>query len=140
MDSSDVPSAPIDLGKLIDRFVALRDRKRELEAEHKAVLQPYDKLMDEIGAKLLKYMQDNNFDHVAAPGGTAYQTTRPSATIRDAAAFREYVIEQGMFDLVDWRANAKMVFEFIDSNGFIPPGLNTSSFTKVNVRRPNEKE
>ena len=132
--------SPLDLGSLIDKFVLLRDRKREIEANHKAELVPYDRLMDEIGAKLLQYMQDNSFDHVAAPGGTAYQTTKNSATIRDAAAFREYVIEQEMFDLVDWRANAKAVFNFITDQGYIPPGLNTSSYTKVLVRRPNEKE
>lgn len=141
MDSFDTPSsAPLDLAKLIDQFVALRDRKRELEREHKAALKPYDEVMDAIGARLLKHMQDTNADHVATPGGTAYQTTKPSATIRDGAAFREYVVEQGMFDLVDWRANAKAVFEFIDNHGYIPPGLNTSSYTKVQVRRPNEKE
>jgi hypothetical protein len=141
MDSSDTPSAGvIDLAKLIDRFVALRDRKRELEQEHKMILRPYDQIMEEISAKLLKHMQEIGADHVASPGGTAYQTTKNSATIRDQAAFRNYVIEQGMFDLVDWRANANAVFEFINNAGYIPPGLNTSSYTKVLVRRPNEKE
>ena len=105
------------------------------------MLQLDDKLMDEIGAKLLKYMQDNNFDHVAAPGvlPTRPHDRAPRSAMRLPS--REYVIEQGhVRSGYDWRANAKMVFEFIDSNGFIPPGLNTSSFTKVNVRRPNEKE
>jgi hypothetical protein len=138
MDSSDTPS--VNLSKLIDQFVTLRDRKRELERQHKAAVKPYDQLMDEISGQLMKVMQDGNVESLSTEGGTAYQVTKHSATIRDAAAFREYVIEQGIFDLVDWRANANAVFKFVEEVGFVPPGLNTSTFTKVNVRRPNEKE
>jgi hypothetical protein len=133
--------APLNLANLIDKFVALRDKKRKLETEHEAMLKPYIQVMDEIAGELLKYMQENAVDHVATPGGTAYQTTKRSASIRDRQAFKQYVVEAGAFDMLDWKANATAVFKFIEeNNGSPPPGINPSSRTAVNVRRPNEKE
>jgi len=135
------PAVPLDLNKLVDHYVQLRDRKRELEKLHKEQLKPFTKLMDEIGNKLLAYMQQSGLDATPTPSGTAYQITKQSATIRDGATFRAFVIEGDHFDLVDWRANAAAVFDFIAENdGQLPPGVNASTFTSVGVRRPNEKE
>lgn len=130
-----------DINKLIDQYVAVRDRRRVLEARHKQELEPYKKIMDEIGEKLLAVMQAAGVDNVAGSGGTAYQTTKLSATIRDGSAFRAFVVDKGLFELVDWRANANAVFEYInENNGVPPPGVNPSSYVTVGVRRPNDKE
>ncbi len=150
MDSSDTQAtganpegkAPtLDIAKLIGRYVQLRDRKAELVAKHKEQLKPFNDLMDEIGGKLLAHMQDMGVSSVSSPLGSAYQTTTPSATVRDGSAFRQWVVANQQFGLVDWRANAPAVFEYIkEHGGALPPGLNTSTYTKVGVRRPNEKE
>jgi hypothetical protein len=134
-------STPLDLNKLVGQFVQLRDHKRALEAEHKAQLKPYTKLLDEIGSKLLTYMQQMGVDNVSTPGGSAYQIVKQSATIRDGTAFRAFVVETGSFELVDWRANAPAVFDYITENeGRMPPGVNASTYVSVGIRRPNEQE
>jgi hypothetical protein len=131
----------VDLNKLIDSYVALRDRRRAIEDKHKSELEPYKKIMEELEQKLLAVMQASGVDSVSTRGGTAYQKTRLSATIKDGTAFRAYVIQNQAFDLVDWRANANAVFEHIeDNNGVPPPGVNPSTYISVGVRRPNEKE
>jgi hypothetical protein len=131
----------LDVNKLVSQFVLLRDRKREMEQQYKDQIRPFDKLLDEIGNKLLDYMQQAGVDNVSTPSGSAHQITKRSATIRNGSAFREFVIESEAFDLVDWKANAVAVFDFIENNeGTPPPGVNASSFTRVGVRRPNEKE
>lgn len=131
----------LDAAALIDRYLQLRDRKRELEAVHKEQLKPYKQVMDEIEGRLLTLMQTTGVKSLPATSGTAYQSTTPSATIKDRGAFREWVVQNEQFALVDWRANAPAVFTYIAENdGVPPPGVNTSTFTKVNVRRPNEKE
>jgi len=135
------PAVPLDVNKLVDHYVQLRDRKRELEKLHKDQLKPYNKLMDEIGNTLLAYLQQIGADNVSTPGGTVHQITKRSATIRDGASFRAFVIDNDEFDLVDWRANPAAVFDYIKENdGQMPPGVNASTFTSVGVRRPNEKE
>lgn len=146
MDSNGAPhsgaSPPMpDINKLIDSYVALRDRRRKLEASHKQALEPYKKIMDELGQKLLAIMQATGVDSLTGTGGNAHKITKLSATIKDGTAFRAFVVQNGLFELVDWRANANAVFEYInENNGVPPPGVNPSSYVSVGVRRPNEKE
>jgi hypothetical protein len=131
----------LDLNQLVDNYVSLRERKRAIEAAHKEQLKPYNKLLDEIGGKLLAYMQEQNVDSVSGPGGTVHQITKRSAVIRDSQAFREFIIETGDFELLDLKANAPAVFDYIkEHEGVSPPGVHASTFTTVGVRRPNEKE
>jgi len=142
-ESTSASKAPLlDVDKLIGQYVKLRDRKREMEARHKDELRPYTTIMGEIEAQLMKHMQDAGIDSVATPSGTAYQSTTPRATIQDRGAFRQFVEETGMFELVDWKANPRAVFEFIEAvgNGSPPPGVNASTFTAVRFRSPGEKE
>jgi hypothetical protein len=145
MDSSDMPGPALpgvpELDKLINQYVQLRDRKRAIEAQHTAQLAPYRKVMSELEGMMLEYMQKLGTDSVSTPGGTAYQTTKRSATIKDGAAFRKFVVETGAYNLVDWRANANAVFDYLGAHeGSPPPGVNPSSRVTVNFRRPNEQE
>lgn len=145
MDSSDMPGPASpgvpELDKLINQYVLLRDRKRAIEAKHKAELAPYNKVMSEVEGMMLDYMQRAGVDSVSTPGGTAYQSTKRSATIKDGAAFRKFVVETGAYNLVDWRANANAVFDYLGAHeGNPPPGVNPSSRVTVNFRRPNEQE
>lgn len=145
MDSSDMPPPASpgvpELDKLIDRYIQLRDRRRLIEARHKEELAPFKKLMAEVEGVLLNYLQQTGIDSVATPGGTAYQSTKRSATIKDATAFRAFVVGNQLFDLVDWHANANAVFDYLEAHqGVPPPGVNPSSRVTVNFRRPNEQE
>jgi hypothetical protein len=130
---------PPDINKTIDQYVKLRDKKRLLERQHKDQLKPFNDLLEEIEGMLLSYMQRAGVNSIATDGGTAYQSTTPRATIGDGDAFRQFVIANQLFDLVDWRANATRVFDYINEhNGQVPPGVNPSTYTKVNFRRPGE--
>ena len=53
----------------------------------------------------------------------------------DGDTFRKCVISKNLFDLVDWRANAPAVAEFIEDEGVTPPGVNFSTSFTVGVRR-----
>jgi len=126
---------------MIRRYVQLRDRKEELVKLHKEQLKPYNALMDELGNKLLDHMQKTGVNSMSSKLGSVYQLTKLSATLRDGSVFRQWVVDNNEYGLVDWRANAPAVFEWIKENGGqTPPGLNVSTFTTVGVRRPNEKE
>jgi hypothetical protein len=134
------PEERIDVDKLVESFVLLRDRKRAMEKQHKDALAPFNQVMDEISGKLLAHLDKIGASSITTPSGNAHKLTKQSATIKDGAAFREFVINNEEFDLVDWRANAKAVFEYIgDHKGAPPPGVNPSSFTTVGIRRPTDK-
>jgi hypothetical protein len=130
----------LNLNQMIDQYVQLRDRKRLIESQHKEALKPYTDLMEQIEGVLLDMMQRGGVDSLNTAGGTAYQSLKKKATIKDGTAFRAFVIAQQKFELVDWKANANAVFDFITENkGTPPPGVNASSYVKVNVRRPTEE-
>ena len=131
-------AVPPDVRKLIGQYVKLRDRKRALEQQHKDQLAPYTTLMDEVEGKLLAYMQQINTIALRTDDGTAYQSVKLSATIKDGEAFRMWVIANGQFDLIDWRANANHVFDYLNEHKVQPPGLNLSTYLKINFRRPSE--
>ena len=100
--------------------------KTEIGCEHRTPAMP---------AWMLERLNDLGGDSVKTPHGTAYRTARRSATIADGDVFRKYVIDNQMFDLVDWRANAGAVDDFINDNGSQPPGVNYSVAYTVGVRR-----
>jgi hypothetical protein len=148
MDNSKTPEVnsgarppTLNIKKLVSNYVRLRDRKRELEDAYKKQVEPFTKLMAEVEGQLLEHMQSADIDSVATPGGTCYRSTVPRATIRDGAAFRQWVVQHSRFELVDWRANARAVFDFIsENNGASPPGVNASTFTSIRFRRPGEED
>lgn len=129
---------PPNVEKIVGQYVALRDRKRLLEQQHKEAMKPFNEVMEQLEGKIMDFMNATGSNSIATHGGTCYRSTRQSATIKDGAAFREWVIANGRFDLIDWRANAGHVFDFLHEHKVQPPGLNLSTYTSVNFRRPNE--
>lgn len=139
MDSVNTgPPVPPDVRKMIGQYVKLRDRKRALEQQHADQLKPFNEVMETLEGKLLNYMQQIGSNSISTDDGTAYTSIKQSATIKDGQAFREWVIANGRFDLIDWRANANHVFDYLAEHKVQPPGLNLSTFMKVGFRRPTE--
>jgi hypothetical protein len=126
---------------LIEFYVKLRDR---IEAENKA----FAKRMEAAKTKktvlegiMLQILQANGATSMKSPGGTVYQTTKRSATLGDAEAFREFIIDNHAFELADIKANAAAVEDYANEhNGNLPPGVNFSQFVAVGVRRGDKKD
>jgi hypothetical protein len=87
---------------------------------------------------LLKALQDQKAQSIATPHGTVYQRIFRSATIRDKKAFREFIIENGMFDMLDWKANKVEVFSYMEEKAVDIPGINTSGYMTIGVMRGGE--
>jgi hypothetical protein len=126
---------PDNIDELVARYVKLRDKLKEADEGHKKKTEAARAYLDQLNGKLLERLNAVGGDSVKTPHGTAYRTTRRSASIADGAVFRQYVIDNENFDLVDWRANAIAVDDFIKENGVQPPGVNFSSTYTVGVRR-----
>jgi hypothetical protein len=126
---------PTNIDALVHQFVKLRDKIKEADDAHKAKMAPAKEYLERLNGALMQQLQAIGGDSVKTPHGTAYKTTKRSATLADAAAFREYVIDQGMWDLADWRANAPAVEAFLQEQQALPPGVNLTSVVTVGVRR-----
>jgi hypothetical protein len=129
------PPLPDNVDDLVAQFVRLRDKLKEADDAHKARTKAARDHLDALSGKLLERLNDLGGESVRTVSGTVYRTTRRSATIADGEVFRQFVIGNEAFDLVDWRANAAAVDDFIRLEGAMPPGVNFTTAFTVGVRR-----
>ncbi len=134
-------AAPVtaDMETRIAQYVGLRDKIKELDDQHKAKMKPYREMLEKLNNMLLANLLTVGGNSVATDAGTAYVTTKKSATLADTAAFRRFVIGGELWDLIDMKANAPAVEAFIEEHKSPPPGVNFTTHNEVGVRRPNSK-
>lgn len=138
---ADVPNIDPNLSPdvLIGQYVKLRDRIKEAEAAEKEKMAPAKLYLQALNDRLLDYLNKAGGNGIQTAMGTAYRTERNTASISDPAAFRDFVIANEMFDMLDWKANAPAVKDYIGEFDAEPPGVKITTAYTVGVRRPNEK-
>ena len=126
---------PENIDELVRRYVLLRDRIKEADDAHKSKLKDAKDHLEKLNNTLLARLNDVGGESVKTSHGTVYRTTRRTASIADGDAFRQFVISNEAFDLVDWKANANAVDDFIKQETAPPPGVNFTTAFTVGVRR-----
>lgn len=126
---------PQNIDDLVSQYIRLRDKIKEVEDAHKEKLKTAKEHLEHLNNTLLDRLNQLGGESVKTAHGTVYRTTRRSASIADGDTFRQFVINNEAFDLVDWRANANAVDDFIKEQQAPPPGVNFSTTYTVGVRR-----
>lgn len=124
-----------DIGRLIQQFVVVRDAIAKIKARHDEELKEGIALQELLRGKLQAFMDMNNLENLKTEHGTCYTSTKHTASLADADAFMNYVIDNKAFDLLDRRANVTAVKDFVDEHKCLPPGCNLSAIQTVGVRR-----
>lgn len=141
--STTAPKPPVFPDKLddcVDQYVKLRDAIAAADERHKTKTAPHREYLELLGGAMRDRLTEAGVDSAKTSAGTVYKTIKKSATVADGAVFRQFVVENSAFDLVDMRANAPAVAEYVGNNGGVaPPGLNYSTRVEVGVRRPTTK-
>lgn len=132
----DTEKPVVDISKRIDQYIMVRDKIREAEERHDQELKPMKQIKEMLESALMAHLIATGVDSVAVKGcGTAYKTTKKSASLADAAAFRRFVIGSEAWDLIDWKANVSAVEAFLTEQQQLPPGVNFSQRDVVGVRK-----
>lgn len=118
----------------IAKYLEIRNLMKELDDAHDAKLKPLREIQERIAGWLQEFMDSSGSEAIKTKHGTAYTTTRYSATLPDPEAFMQFVIAQGKFELIDRRANTTAVKDYVEENRALPPGCNLTPVKKVNVR------
>lgn len=136
------PVFPERIDDCIEQYVRLRDTLKTADEAHKTKTKAAREYLENLNGAILRKLEETGQESAKTKAGTAYRKTRKSATLADAALFRQFVIDTQQFDLADWRANPTAISDWIDTvgKGELPPGVNYSVFVDVGVRRPGEKE
>lgn len=134
MTAAEIP-LPDTIDQLVEQMVKTRDKLKEADDAHKERTKVARDYKERLEAALLAKLNEVGGESVKTAHGTVYRTTRRSATIADGDVFRQFVIGNEAFDLVDWRANANACDDFIKNEGTPPPGVNFTTAFTVGVRR-----
>lgn len=130
-----VDDATFDADKYTEKLIQLRDKMKALDDEHDERMKPYKEARDKLERLLLGYLHQINAKNIKTDHGTFSVLHRKSASLEDPQAFMDYVIENAAWDLIDRKANAKAVEDFIINNSSPPPGVKFSDALTLGVRR-----
>jgi len=126
----------LDDVSLLKLFIALRDRRAKRKAAYDDDDANDKDKQNKIEVEFLRRFQERGIDNVAARDiGTAYKSTRSSATVADWEVVLDYVQEHEAWELLERRVNKTAVEQFKSVEGDLPPGINWSETQVVNFRR-----
>jgi len=126
----------LDDVSLLKLFIHLRDRRAKRKADY-AMDDAGDKdKQDKIEVEFLKRFNDRGIDNVSTKGiGTAYRTTRTSATVGDWEELFDYIKDKEAWEMLERRVNKTAVEQYRSVHDDLPPGVNWSETQVVNFRR-----
>lgn len=124
-----------DVAKRTDQLVRLRDEINRLDDEHKERMKPYKVMYEKLTGLMMEHLKATNSESVKTDSGTVFLSSRKSASLADPDVFMQFVVKNNAWDLLDRKANATAVADFIEENNAPPPGVNFSVMETLNVRR-----
>ena len=123
------------LSEAVSIYIKMRDKKAQMKAEFDASVAPLNEKMEKLEAKLLDVFNKTGIDSVKTEFGTAYTTTRVTASVADREIFMTHVRENDDWALLEVRASKTAVEQYRETNNDLPPGISTREERVVNVRR-----
>jgi hypothetical protein len=135
-------TGPVDLDKIVAKFVEIRDAKDELEKRHKSELLPYVQAMEQIEAFLRRKLDEQGSESVRTSSGTFFKVLKESVTVANREALYQWAKDNDQIDLLDIRAAKKNILAYKKSRvtednpyGELPPGVDYRAEIEVQVRR-----
>lgn len=124
------------LSELVAKYIEIRDKKSKLKEEYDTKLAKIEEALNRIECKFLEVFDQAGMDSVKTEFGTAYSSTKTSATIADREAFMEFVKNHDEWPLLEVRCSKTAVEQYKDAHeNVLPPGINWRAERCVNVRR-----
>lgn len=120
----------MDANKLIETYIALRDKKKQVVEAHQKELEPYDMGLMKLEAKLMGALETAGVEKLGGAAGTAFTKINTSVIVADWEQVVEYVRENDAYDVLERRVAKTAALERGDV-----PGLAISRTKVVQIRR-----
>ena len=122
--------------QVIERYLEIRQTKRDLEAEHSKKLAELDATMAAMEGYLLKTMQDRGETQIKTAAGTAFKSPQLRVAMRSREEVIEFVKSTGSFDIFTNHISKDFIKSYMEEHDdAAPPGVETARFTACNVRK-----
>jgi hydroxymethylglutaryl-CoA reductase len=131
---------PITDQDLVEKYFEIKDYITRENEEFQARIKPWADKLILIEDAFLERLNARNAKNSKTDAGTAYKITRMDVKVEDHNTFLKFCLDNwdkwGM-DMLRVGAVTEHVRKFIDEHKRRenPPGLSTSSTTRVNIRR-----
>ena len=130
-------TANVDLNAAVTHYLQLRDYKAKIEAEHKARIAEINQQMTNAENYFLHYLNQSGQSGCKFPAGSLVVKTKTQTSLKDRAAFLEFVRSTGQIELLQTRVSSTAVSEFMEANNNqLPPGVEVAQVRGVEIRRP----
>lgn len=121
--------------QLVEKYVALRDKKAEIKKRQTEELSRYDLAMSQLEAMMLDILNATGAESMRTNSGTMFKTMRTSTKVMDWSATLEFIKTNNAWDLLEARVS-KVAVEAIMAETQQPiPGVATNREIVLNVRR-----
>jgi hypothetical protein len=120
--------------QLVQFYIQLRDKRAAAKAAFTNADAADKAKQERIGNLLLSRFQAAGIQSVRTHHGTAYISTKTSATVADRDMFLNFVREAQAWDFLESRVNKTAVQEYKEQHQALPPGVNWREELDVNVR------
>jgi hypothetical protein len=128
------PDAP-QIDKLVEGYIKLRDRKDALRKEFEKKVEDINSVMTKIENALLKHLNAIGGDSIKTPVGTVFKKTVRNVGVADWDRVLEFIRENEMWDMLEHRVSKTAVEQYKEEHNDLPPGVNWSETTVVQIRR-----
>jgi hypothetical protein len=129
MDSND------RMDNLVRMFVKVRDELAKRKEAYEESIKPLTEIKSKLEGRMLAFLDQSGQTSAKTQYGTCFTTVKDRASLADPDAFMAFVMKKGLFELLDRRANATAVKDFVENEGTLPPGVNFHSYKALSVRR-----
>lgn len=128
--------AEVTADTLVSAYIAIRDKKRDIEASMKSQLKELEEEIQIVESAILDLCKEINADSIKTSGGIAMRTIKTRYTTNNWEAFYDMVHKHKAFELLERRIHQthtkQFLEEFPDEH---PPGLNIDRAYEITVRK-----
>jgi len=128
-----MPSPKIDT--VIEKFVELRDKRTELKREFETADFKLKQAQEKIEGFLLQKLNADKVESFKTAAGTAYISNETRVSCADWPSFYQWVIANQRPDVFEKRLTNKVIIEYEEETGALPPYVNKMVERVVRVRR-----
>jgi hypothetical protein len=126
----------MNIERVIEGYLTLRNMKEELAKKHKEELAPFNEKLERLELHLRAHLQSQNLTSIAAKGvGTAYLETKTDAAVQDWDATLPWIRDTGNWEFLERRVAKSVVKDYVESHGQVPPGISLTPEVVVRVRK-----
>lgn len=124
-----------DVNDLVAAYVKIRDKKQEIQEQHKQQLAPYNDKLMMLEGTLLKVLNREGAESIRTDSGTCFKSKRTTTKVVDWDEALNYILSHDLTHMLERRLSKAAVVEFAEAQGELPPGVTMNTELTVNIRR-----